>query len=146
MNCYFVKHQGFRAQDSEQFVISSICGTNFVIFSTCGKLSREQPRRACSILLYPETQRKAQAEIDRVVGDGRSPDLREHELLDYMEAILREVQRWQPVSGSGGPCYIDVDDEYRGYELSIIMTNAGQSSTTRRSEIYPDPYTFNPER
>ncbi|KAK1224821.1 hypothetical protein PQX77_012232 [Marasmius sp. AFHP31] len=100
-----------------------------------------------AMTLYPEYQRKAQAEIDRVVGDGRLPDFRDRESLVYVEAILREVQRWQPVSGSGGPRCIDADDEYRGYRLpkgSIIMPNAW--AILHDEEMYPDPYTFNPER
>ena len=75
--------------------------------------------------LFPEFQRKAQAEIDRIVGNGRLPDFRDRESLVYVEAIIREVQRWQPVAPVTVR-YIHSDDEYRGYRIpkdSTIIPN-----------------------
>ncbi|KAL0066761.1 hypothetical protein AAF712_006152 [Marasmius tenuissimus] len=100
-----------------------------------------------AMTLFPEYQRKAQAEIDRVVGDGRLPDFRDRESLVYVEAILQEVQRWQPVAAAGVPHYINVEDEYRGYRIpknSTIIPNAWGIS--HDEEMYPDPYSFNPDR
>lgn len=45
-------------------------------------------------MLYPEVQRKAQAEIDRVVGSGRLPDFSDEESLPYISAVVREVLRY----------------------------------------------------
>jgi cytochrome P450 len=47
---------------------------------------------AC-MLLYPEAQRKAQEEIDRVVGRDRLPDLNDRKYLPYVECVLHEVMR-----------------------------------------------------
>jgi cytochrome P450 len=47
--------------------------------------------------LYPNVQRKAQAEIDRVVGNSRLPDYSDHDELPYLQAVLKEVLRWHPV-------------------------------------------------
>jgi cytochrome P450 len=49
------------------------------------------------MVLYPEVQRKAQAEIDAVVGRDRLPDFRDRPLLPYVSAILEEALRWHPV-------------------------------------------------
>jgi cytochrome P450 len=48
--------------------------------------------------LYPDVQRKAQAEIDRVVGNSRLPDYSDEDELPYVQALLKEVLRWQPVT------------------------------------------------
>ena len=48
--------------------------------------------------LYPDVQRKAQAEIDRVVGDLRFPDYSDQDELPYVQAVLKEVLRWHPVT------------------------------------------------
>jgi cytochrome P450 len=45
--------------------------------------------------MYPEVQKKAQAEIDSVVGKDRLPDFDDRESLPYVSAILKEVLRWQ---------------------------------------------------
>jgi cytochrome P450 len=48
--------------------------------------------------LYPEVQRKAQAEIDSVVGNLRLPDYSDQDVLPYIQAVLKEVLRWHPVT------------------------------------------------
>jgi hypothetical protein len=48
--------------------------------------------------LYPEVQRKAQEEIDRVIGNSRLPDDVEQDDLPYVQAVLKEVLRWHPVT------------------------------------------------
>ena len=49
------------------------------------------------MLLYPEVQAKAQAEIDSVIGNGRLPNFDDRASLPYVDAILRELVRWNPV-------------------------------------------------
>ncbi|KAL0572342.1 hypothetical protein V5O48_009613 [Marasmius crinis-equi] len=96
---------------------------------------------------FPEYQRKAQQEIDRIVGAGRLPDFRDREALVYVEAILQEVQRWQPIGPVGVVHYIHTEDEYRGYRIpkdSTVIPNAW--AILHDEEMYPDPYRFNPER
>lgn len=51
--------------------------------------------------LYPEVQRKAQAEIDRVIGNSRLPDYADQDELPYVDAVLKEVLRWHPVAPLG---------------------------------------------
>lgn len=46
---------------------------------------------------YPECLKKAQAEVDRVVGPHRLPDMSDKSSLPYIEAIIQECLRWQPV-------------------------------------------------
>ena len=53
--------------------------------------------------LYPEVQRKAQAEIDAVVGPHRLPDFEDRLSLPYINAIVKESMRWHlalPLSAS----------------------------------------------
>lgn len=47
--------------------------------------------------LHPEVQKKAQAELDRVVGSDRLPNLADTDLLPYLGALVNEVLRWSPV-------------------------------------------------
>ena len=42
---------------------------------------------------YPEIQKKAQAELDRVVGRTRLPDVEDEANLPYCRAIIKEVAR-----------------------------------------------------
>ena len=63
------------------------------------------------MVLYPEVQKKAREEIDRVVGSKSLPSYADRPNLPYVEALLKEVLRWNPVAPLGikiscspGPC------------------------------------------
>jgi hypothetical protein len=47
--------------------------------------------------MYPEALRKAQAEIDAIVGINRLPDFNDRPYLPYVNAIIKEMMRWQLV-------------------------------------------------
>jgi len=65
--------------------------------------------------LHPEVQRKAQAEIDTVVGTSRLPTFEDRTSLPYVEAIYREVLRWSPPLPMGAPHSLTEDDYFNGY-------------------------------
>lgn len=51
--------------------------------------------------MHPEAQRKAQAEIDKVIGGDRLPKLTDQPSLPYVDALVKEVFRWNPVAPLG---------------------------------------------
>jgi hypothetical protein len=53
--------------------------------------------------MFPEVQRKAQEEIDRVVSPGRLPKPSDRENLYYVNALVEEAQRWHPIGPMGLP-------------------------------------------
>lgn len=76
--------------------------------------------------LHPDVQRKAQAELDAVVGLMRLPDFEDQRSLPYIEAIVKECLRWQNVFTLGLPHRLMQDDEYDGYYIpkgSIVLGN-----------------------
>ena len=46
---------------------------------------------------HPHVWKRAQAEIDAVVGTDRLPEFNDRPSLPYVDAIIREVLRWRPV-------------------------------------------------
>ena len=69
------------------------------------------------MLLYPEVQRKAQVELDNIVGPERLPDLSDYQRCDYLKALVLETLRWMPVLPSGVPHMLITNDHYKGYRL-----------------------------
>ena len=65
----------------------------------------------------PAVQRKAQQELDLVIGGARLPTMDDISSLPYVQAILLEVTRWMPVVPMGIPHRAMVDDEYRGMHI-----------------------------
>lgn len=47
-----------------------------------------------AMVLYPECQAKAQAQIDALCGGNRLPTFEDHESLPYIEYIMWEVLRY----------------------------------------------------
>ena len=51
--------------------------------------------------LHPDVQQQAQEELDRVVGRARLPSFRDRESLPFVNAIIKEVIRWEAVVPTG---------------------------------------------
>ena len=56
-----------------------------------------------TLALHPEAQKKAQAEIDAVIGPDRLPDIEDRSSLPYVNAVIKELMRWHLVTPFGGP-------------------------------------------
>ncbi|KAI0292957.1 cytochrome P450 [Multifurca ochricompacta] len=66
-------------------------------------------------LLHPETQKKAQDEIDLVTGRERLPTFQDRPRLLFVDGICNEVSRWIPIGPLGIPCVTSEDNIYEGY-------------------------------
>ncbi|KAK0239655.1 cytochrome P450 [Armillaria nabsnona] len=100
-----------------------------------------------AMVLYPDVQSKARREIDTVIGQGRLPDFSDRGSLPYVDAVVREVLRWNPVAPLGLPHMVTHDDEYNGYFIPAGTTIVGNSWTILHDPVtYTDPGRFNPER
>lgn len=54
-----------------------------------------------SMILFPACQKRAQDELDEVVGRGRLPTFADLPQLVYIRALTREVFRWRGVAPLG---------------------------------------------
>lgn len=54
-----------------------------------------------AMLIHPEIQRKAQAEINRVIGTDRLPRLEDRASLTFVDAMVKEILRWGVVIPMG---------------------------------------------
>ncbi|KAF8844764.1 cytochrome P450, partial [Paxillus ammoniavirescens] len=100
-----------------------------------------------AMVRYPEAQRRAQAEIDAVVGNDRLPTFEDRSSMPFLEATLREVLRWHPVAPLGLPRPAREADSFEGYRIpkgTTIFTNVW--AMTHDDVRYTDPYDFKPER
>jgi hypothetical protein len=48
-----------------------------------------------ALVLYPQVQRRAQAELDAVIGRDRLPTFDDKPHLPYIEAFCKELLRWK---------------------------------------------------
>ncbi|KAH9987419.1 cytochrome P450 [Russula vinacea] len=100
-----------------------------------------------SLVLFPQVQRRAQAELDAVIGRDRLPTFDDRPRLPYIEALCKELLRWQMVTPMGLPHSSSRDDVYKGFFIpkgSIMVANAW--AILHDPDLYPDPEEFKPER
>ncbi|KAF2667371.1 putative cytochrome P450 [Microthyrium microscopicum] len=100
-----------------------------------------------AMAMFPNVQRKAQEEIDRVFGTSRLPGYEDRSNLPYINNVVLEAQRWHPIAPLGGPHVSNEEDSISGYRIpkSAILLPAVWWFT-RDPEVYHDAEEFKPER
>ncbi|KAI9448680.1 cytochrome P450 [Lactarius psammicola] len=100
-----------------------------------------------ALVLYPEVQKRAQAELDSVISRDRLPTHDDKPHLPYIEAMCKELTRWHVVVPLGIPHAPTDDDFYEDYFIpkgAMVIVNAW--AVLHDPELYPDPEAFNPDR
>ncbi|KAF8608239.1 cytochrome P450 [Ceratobasidium sp. AG-I] len=96
---------------------------------------------------FPDVLKKAQAEIDSVVGVDRAPGPDDFPRLPYVQAVIKEVLRWRPVAPLAIPHGTVQEETYRGYRIpagtTIFVNNWGMFHDP---EVYERPDDFWPDR
>ncbi|KAJ3727480.1 cytochrome P450 [Lentinula raphanica] len=96
---------------------------------------------------YPEIQRKAHEELDRVVGRDRLPTVEDEKNLPYCHAIIKEVERCHNPFWLGTPHVASEDFTYRGQFIpkdTVVVLNTW--TMHHDSARHPEPDSFNPDR
>ncbi|KAJ7120737.1 cytochrome P450 [Mycena crocata] len=101
-----------------------------------------------AIVHNPNVQKRAQEELDRVVGRDRMPTFADREHMPFIAAMVRETLRWKTVAPIGVPHQSIEDDWYEGYFIpkgTICIPNAW--GMNKDPEVYgADVDEFKPER
>ncbi|KAF7535024.1 hypothetical protein G7054_g5727 [Neopestalotiopsis clavispora] len=100
-----------------------------------------------AMALNPEAMRKAQEEIDRVVGSDRLPTWEDEQDLPYVRAMIKETLRWRPVNKFGMYHAASEDSWYGDYFIpkdSVVVLNWWAIHADPKR--YPNPEKFDPSR
>ncbi|KAF5684660.1 oxidoreductase [Fusarium denticulatum] len=100
-----------------------------------------------AMTFFPEAQKKAQYEVDEVIGNERLPTLSDRQRLPYVNALVKEVLRWHPVGPMCLPHTSSQDDVINGHLIpkgAMILPNIWQICHDPAN--YHDPMAFKPER
>ncbi|KAF8599129.1 cytochrome P450 [Ceratobasidium sp. AG-I] len=100
-----------------------------------------------ALVAFPEAQNKAQAELDKVVGNDRAPIPEDFPRLPYIQAVIKECHRWRPVGPLAIPHATIEDITYRGFRIpagtTIFVNNWG---IAHDPDVFERPEDFWPDR
>ncbi|KAJ7443872.1 cytochrome P450 [Mycena latifolia] len=100
-----------------------------------------------ALTAYPDAQRKAHDEIDRVIGEDRIPTLDDLEHMPYIRAMILETHRFRPVAPLMVPHATVAPEEYQGYiipkDATIFINLWG---IYHDPALYDAPEDFIPDR
>ena len=93
---------------------------------------------------YPDIQRRAQEELDRVIGRDRLPTIEDEKDLPFCHAIIKEVERMHNPFWLGTPHVASEDFVYKGQFIpkdTVCVLNTW--SMHYNSDRHPEPEKFN---
>ncbi|KAF5355940.1 hypothetical protein D9756_004268 [Leucocoprinus leucothites] len=100
-----------------------------------------------ALINHQDIQRQGQAEIDKVIGSGSLPTLKDRENLPYVTAFCKEVLRLNIPAPLGFIHVASSDDVYEGQHIpagTMVMSNTWE--ILRDPQNFQDPWEFNPDR
>ncbi|XP_053380505.1 cytochrome P450 1A1-like [Mercenaria mercenaria] len=99
------------------------------------------------LMNHPNYQRKAQEELNEVVGNKRLPTLDDRRNCPFIEAVVMETLRYLTTALYGVPHTNETSLEFEGFQIpawSNVFANLWFIHHDER--IWGDPWTFRPER
>ncbi|KAI0030139.1 cytochrome P450 [Vararia minispora EC-137] len=103
---------------------------------------------ALTMVAFPEAQRRAQDELDAVLGQARPPHVADRTQLPYTSTLVYETPRWRTGAPLGLPHCTEQDEWYEGMFIpkgTVIFANV--LTCNHDPEMYgEDVHAFNPSR
>jgi hypothetical protein len=100
-----------------------------------------------AMTLFPSVQRKAQAEIDAVIGAGRLPQFEDRERLPYVNALVKETLRWLPVTPLSLTHVTDTELYHSGFRIpKRAYLVPAVWWFLHDPQTYSNPASFDPDR
>lgn len=134
-------------EESQEYmsVLKDVAGN--VYLAASDTISAAVQTFVLAMTCYPDIQKRAQRELDGVVGRDRLPVHTDEPHLPYFCAVVKEALRWQSIVPTGVAHQCISADLYNGYYIpkhSSVLYNAW--AMLNNESDYPEPRQFRPER
>ncbi|KAI0395695.1 putative cytochrome P450 [Xylariaceae sp. FL0594] len=107
-----------------------------------------------AMTVHRDVQKRAQAQIDAVCGEDRSPVWADYDKLPYVSMIIKEAMRWRPVTPLGFPHALSQDYHHQNDDDGDTTTFLPKGTTVflnvwglhHDESVHPNPDRFDPDR
>ncbi|XP_075439817.1 cytochrome P450 2A10-like isoform X3 [Ascaphus truei] len=132
--------------DTEFTMPNLLCSTAQIIYAASDTTSTTLTYGFLLLLRYPAIQERVQEEIDRVVGQNRTPNIQDKSEMPYTDAVIHEIQRFIDLVPSGVPRAVIRDVLFKGYTIPKGTNVFAMLGTVLKDpECFSDPDNFNPK-
>nr|XP_014425549.1 cytochrome P450 2H2-like [Pelodiscus sinensis] len=146
IDAFLIKMDEERMNSQSHFKMGTLCQCAVELFMAgTGTTSTTLNYGLLILLKYPEIQEKVQEEIDRVIGQSRSPSMADRSRMPYTDAVIHEIHRFITLIPLGSSRAVTRDVHLRQFLIPKGTTiYPVLRSVLHDSREFPNPEQFNP--
>ncbi|XP_078517164.1 cytochrome P450 2G1-like [Lissotriton helveticus] len=148
VDCYLIRKEQEKDNPCSEFSIKNLVPTIMdILLGGLDTVTNTMRHGILYLLKYPEVQGKIHEEIDRVIGQHRTPMYEDRNKMPYTNAVIHEILRVADNFPLGINHSVVSNTNFRGYTIPKGTDVMYLLSTVLKDRKYfNDPDNFNPER
>nr|UWY61445.1 cytochrome P450 43963 [Bufo gargarizans] len=118
VDAFLIKMEKENTNPKSEFHLTNLVNSALqIFFAGVETISTTLTYSLLLLMKYPDVLGRLQAEIDRVIGESRIPNIEDRSKMPYMEAVIHEIQRYIDILPLNVPHATTKDVNFKGYTI-----------------------------